>query len=38
ELTDENQIIDLPDWVGEEVSDDPRYYNANLVQHPFSQW
>ena len=38
ELTDENQIIDLPDWMGEEVSDDPRYYNANLVQHPFSQW
>ncbi len=38
ELTDENQIIDLPDWMGEEVSDDPRYYNVNLVQHPFSQW
>ena len=25
-------------WIGQEVSDDPRYYNANLVHHPFSQW
>jgi CYTH domain-containing protein len=38
ELTDENQIIELPDWIGKEVSDDSRYFNANLVQHPFSQW
>mgnify|MGYP005849342259 CR=1 FL=1 len=38
ELTDENQIVELPDWIGKDVSDDPRYYNANLVQHPYSQW
>jgi adenylate cyclase len=38
ELTDENQTIQLPDWIGKEVSDDSRYFNANLVQHPFSQW
>lgn len=38
ELTDENQIIELPDWIGKEVSDDPRYFNANLTKHPFSQW
>ena len=38
ELADENQTIKLPDWIGKEVSDDPRYFNANLVQHPFSQW
>ena len=38
ELTDENQSIELPDWVGKEVSDDARYFNANLVQHPYSQW
>lgn len=38
ELTDENQIIELPDWIDKEVSDDPRYFNANLVQHPYSQW
>jgi CYTH domain-containing protein len=38
ELTDENQTIELPTWIGKEVSDDPRYYNANLAQHPFSRW
>ncbi|HEY9608812.1 CYTH domain-containing protein [Allocoleopsis sp.] len=38
ELTDENQSIELPDWIGKEVSDDARYFNANLVQYPYSQW
>ncbi|TVQ49423.1 MAG: adenylate cyclase, partial [Gammaproteobacteria bacterium] len=23
---------------GEEVSDDPRYFNSNLARHPYSQW
>ncbi|MBF0126108.1 MAG: CYTH domain-containing protein [Magnetococcales bacterium] len=38
ELTDENQSVALPSWVGEEVSSDPRYFNANLVRTPFSRW
>ena len=38
ELTNENQTIELPDWIDQEVSDDHRYYNVNLVQHPYSQW
>ncbi|MEH1900989.1 MAG: CYTH domain-containing protein [Nostoc sp.] len=38
ELSDENQQIELPIWIGEEVSDDSRYFNSNLVKHPFSQW
>ena len=38
ELKDENQPVSLPDWIGPEVTDDPRYYNSNLVAHPFSQW
>lgn len=38
ELKDPNQPLTLPEWVGREVSDDPRYLNANLVNHPFSQW
>jgi adenylate cyclase len=38
ELTQENQIIQLPDWVGKEVSDDPKYYNVNLVKYPYSEW
>ncbi|MBF0428383.1 MAG: CYTH domain-containing protein [Magnetococcales bacterium] len=38
ELTDENQVVDLPTWVGQEVSSDSRYFNANLVHTPFSLW
>ena len=38
ELDDEDQEIALPDWVGEEVTHDPRYFNSNLIAHPFSEW
>ena len=38
ELESEDQEIELPAWAGEEVSDDPRYYNAYLAAHPFSGW
>ena len=38
ELADENQNVDLPDWVGDEVSSDSRYYNAWLSQNPYSKW
>ena len=30
ELESEDQQVDLPDWVGREVTDDDRYYNASL--------
>lgn len=38
ELNNAQDEIILPEWIGEEVSDDPRYYNSNLVSKPFSQW
>ncbi|RUM36671.1 MAG: adenylate cyclase, partial [Desulfobulbus sp.] len=38
ELATENQPFDKPDWIGREVSDDPRYFNACLAQTPFSRW
>ncbi len=38
ELSDENQHIELPDWIGEEVSGDPRYFNSNLIKHPYKEW
>ncbi len=38
ELQSEDQTIDPPPWIGEEISSDPRYFNSNLVQKPFSQW
>jgi adenylate cyclase len=38
ELTSEDQQFDKPDWIGEEVTHDPRYYNSSLVRKPFSSW
>ena len=38
ELASEEEALALPDWVGEEVSEDPRYYNVCLVKHPYSEW
>lgn len=38
ELTDADQTIMLPTWVGAEVSHDSRYYNSNLVKQPYRLW
>lgn len=38
ELADENEHVDLPPWIGEEVTDDARYLNANLVLAPVRSW
>ena len=38
ELDAEDQPIELPDWAGAEVSGDPRYFNVNLVKHPYARW
>ena len=38
ELHDEAEQFDHPPWLGEEVSDDPRYYNTCLSQHPYKDW
>jgi adenylate cyclase len=38
ELATEGQSIALPDWVGEEVSDDVRYFNSYLAKCPYSTW
>ncbi len=38
ELTTADESFDKPDWIGDEVSDDPRYYNVCLVKHPFKDW
>jgi adenylate cyclase len=38
ELTSEDQPFDKPDWIGEEVTHDPRYFNANLLRHPYCKW
>jgi len=38
ELKDEHQAFTMPDWISQEVTDDPRYFNANLVSKPFTTW
>jgi adenylate cyclase len=38
ELTHENETFAKPAWLGREVSADPRYYNVNLITHPWSEW
>jgi len=38
ELTSENEKIEFPAWIKEEVSSDPRYFNSNLLKHPFKNW
>lgn len=38
ELGSEDQAFDKPSWVGEEVTGDPRYFNSNLIAHPYSTW
>lgn len=38
ELTRSDEPFERPAWLGEEVSDDPRYYNVCLVTHPYCNW
>jgi adenylate cyclase len=38
ELESENQPFEKPEWLGEEVSYDPRYANAALARRPIARW
>jgi len=38
ELGSEDEEVSKPDWIGEEVTADPRYYNVSLINHPFNKW
>ncbi len=38
ELGHSKQSVHLPKWVGTEVTEDKRYYNACLVNKPFRVW
>ena len=38
ELPSEDPPFDKPDWLGEEVTGDARYYNSALSSTPFNQW
>ena len=38
ELSSEDEFINLPTWIKEEVTTDARYYNSNLMKLPFKDW
>lgn len=38
ELGSQYERVELPEWCGKEVSDDVRYYNSNLIKHPYRTW
>ncbi|MBI6882797.1 CYTH domain-containing protein [Pseudomonas putida] len=38
ELTSIDESFEKPDWLGEEVTGDPRFYNSYLSKKPFKNW
>jgi CYTH domain-containing protein len=38
ELEAENEIFEKPYWLGQEVTNDERFYNAYLSKKPFKTW
>ena len=38
ELSSPDEAFEKPSWIGEEVSNDTRYYNACLVNNPYKNW
>ena len=38
ELASEGQEFPRPDWVGQEVTGDSRYFNSNLIKNPYMHW
>ncbi len=38
ELLSEVESFTKPDWLGEEITGDIRYYNSHLMKHPYTKW
>ena len=38
ELANADEDFDRPDWAGQDVSEDARYFNVNLARDPYSHW
>lgn len=38
ELQSVSEAFEYPPWLGEEVSEDVRYYNVRLIDHPYKDW
>lgn len=38
ELNDANEVFEKPNWLGEEVTGNIKYYNSQLSKQPFNTW
>ncbi len=38
ELSAEDEKFEKPDWLGNEVTGDVRYFNSMLIKNPYSKW
>ena len=38
ELEKEDQLFEKPEWISDEVTGDPKYFNSNLIQTPYCKW
>jgi len=38
ELSSENESFIKPEWIGEEVTGDSKYYNSMLMKNPYKKW
>jgi adenylate cyclase len=38
ELETENEEVELPSWIGQEVTGELKYYNSSLVKNPYTLW
>ena len=38
ELKSENELFEKPDWLGEEVTGDIKYFNSMLIKNPYKNW
>ena len=38
ELKEEGEYFDKPQWLGQEVTGDVKYYNSMLMKNPYKKW
>ncbi|GAB7086715.1 CYTH domain-containing protein [Marinifilum fragile] len=38
ELASSEEQIKLPEWIDQEVTNDPKYLNVSLIENPFIKW
>lgn len=38
EMASEDEYIEMPSWIGQEVTEEVRFYNISLSKRPFNSW